>query len=173
MSTADVLLILWLNMASARVSRWVVLTLFSFTLSFSRSVAECVLIHLGGNAPGCRFRCIARSGEVDPLDHYWRNLCTLGGALAILATLAESNTSDTSMGYGANQPYNITLQDVPEMNKYLGPSSRFGDGDGSFWDRWLTTTGYFTNEGTYAKADIPTRSMYATGTVRREPNNIL
>lgn len=59
------------------------------------------------------------------------------------------------------------------MNKDLGPNSRFGDGDGSFWDRWLTTTGYFTNEGTYAKAELPTRSMYARGAVRREPNTIL
>lgn len=52
------------------------------------------------------------------------------------------------------------------MNKYLGPSSRFGDGDGSFWDRWLTTTGHFTDQGNYAKADMPSRSMYSTGVVR-------
>ena len=52
------------------------------------------------------------------------------------------------------------------MNKYLGPSSRFGDGDGSFWDRWLTTTGHFTAQGNYAKADMPSRSMYSTGVVR-------
>lgn len=52
------------------------------------------------------------------------------------------------------------------MNKYLGPSSRFGDGDGSFWDRWLTSTGHFTEQGDYSKADMPTRSMYATGMVR-------
>lgn len=57
-------------------------------------------------------------------------------------------------------------QDVPEMNKYLGPSSRFGDGDGSFWDRWLTTTGHFTEQEKYAKAEMPTRSMYASGVVR-------
>lgn len=57
-------------------------------------------------------------------------------------------------------------QDVPEMNKYLGPSSRFGDGDGSFWDRWLTTKGHFTEQGKYAKADMPTLSMYSSGVVR-------
>ena len=52
------------------------------------------------------------------------------------------------------------------MNKYLGPSSRFGDGDGSFWDRWLTTTGHFTEQGNYAKAEMPSQSMYSTGVVR-------
>lgn len=51
------------------------------------------------------------------------------------------------------------------MNKYLGPSSRFGDGDGSFWDRWLTSTGYFMPNGNYAKADMPSSSMYSHGTV--------
>lgn len=52
------------------------------------------------------------------------------------------------------------------MNKYLGPSSRFGDGDGSFWDRWLTTTGHFSEQGKYANADMPTHSMYSKGSVR-------
>lgn len=52
------------------------------------------------------------------------------------------------------------------MNKFLGPNSRFGDGDGSFWDRWLTTTGYFTEDGHYSKADMPKRSMYSHGTVK-------
>ncbi|CAN0284943.1 unnamed protein product [Ectocarpus sp. 6 AP-2014] len=66
---------------------------------------------------------------------------------------------------GATPAQAISLEDVPEMNKYLGPSSRFGDGDGSFWDRWLTTTGHFTEQGSYAKADMPTRSMYSTGVV--------
>eukprot|EP00903_Cladosiphon_okamuranus_P020889 g19182.t1 len=59
----------------------------------------------------------------------------------------------------------VCLEGVPEMNKYLGPCSRFGDGDGSFWDRWLTTTGHFTDQGNYAKADMPSRSMYSTGVV--------
>eukprot|EP00752_Nemacystus_decipiens_P013634 g12087.t1 len=66
---------------------------------------------------------------------------------------------------GANEIQRVCLEDVPEMNKYLGPSSRFGDGDGSFWDRWLTTTGHFTAQGNYAKADMPSRSMYSTGVV--------
>ena len=52
------------------------------------------------------------------------------------------------------------------MNKYLGPTSRFGDGDGSFWDRWLTTTGHFSEQGKYANADMPTHSMYSKGSVR-------
>ncbi|CAN0057207.1 unnamed protein product, partial [Sphacelaria rigidula] len=59
----------------------------------------------------------------------------------------------------------ICLEEVPEMNKYLGPTSRFGDGDGSFWDRWLTTTGYFTPSGKYTAAVMPGRSMYSRGTV--------
>lgn len=63
-------------------------------------------------------------------------------------------------------PVYTCLQDVPEMNKYLGPSSRFGDGDGSFWDRWLTTTGHFSEQGKYANADMPTHSMYSKGSVR-------
>ncbi|CAM9314633.1 unnamed protein product, partial [Ectocarpus fasciculatus] len=66
---------------------------------------------------------------------------------------------------GATLARAVSLEDVPEMNKYLGPSSRFGDGDGSFWDRWLTTTGHFTEQGNYAKADMPARSMYSTGVV--------
>lgn len=52
------------------------------------------------------------------------------------------------------------------MNKYLGPTSRFGDGDGSFWDRWLTTTGHFSEEGNYSNAGMPIRSMYSKGSVR-------
>lgn len=59
------------------------------------------------------------------------------------------------------------------MNKYLGPSSRFGDGDGSFWDRWLTTTGHFTEQGSYAKADMPNSSMYSTGVVRAIEMSVL
>jgi len=27
-----------------------------------------------------------------------------------------------------------------EFDERLGPRSRFGDGDGSFWDRWLVST---------------------------------
>lgn len=54
------------------------------------------------------------------------------------------------------------------MSRYLGPNSRFGDGDGSFWDRWLTTTGHFVNGGGgYAAAEMPSRSMYAKGAVSR------
>lgn len=29
--------------------------------------------------------------------------------------------------------------DAPELQRSLGPRSRFGDGDGSFWDKWINT----------------------------------
>lgn len=34
---------------------------------------------------------------------------------------------------------NITLQNIPEFQKSLGHRSRFGDGDGSFFDKWLNS----------------------------------
>ena len=36
----------------------------------------------------------------------------------------------------------------------LGPKSRFGDGDGSFWDTWLNTTGVETPNG-YLPSNLP------------------
>ncbi|CAM9396635.1 unnamed protein product [Pylaiella littoralis] len=67
--------------------------------------------------------------------------------------------------FKTKQSRRVSFEDTPEMNKYLGPSSRFGDGDGSYWDRWLTTTGHFTEQEKYAKADMPTCSMYSSGVV--------
>ena len=36
----------------------------------------------------------------------------------------------------------VSSSDLPyEFDKMLGPKSRFGDGDGSFWDRWVNRNG--------------------------------
>ncbi len=40
---------------------------------------------------------------------------------------------------GANTKTFIHLQNKPEFQSSLGAKSRFGDGDGSFFDRWLTS----------------------------------
>jgi hypothetical protein len=40
---------------------------------------------------------------------------------------------------GVNTATFLHLQNRPEFQPSLGAKSRFGDGDGSFFDRWLTT----------------------------------
>ncbi|KAJ8604810.1 hypothetical protein CTAYLR_001003 [Chrysophaeum taylorii] len=39
----------------------------------------------------------------------------------------------------------------------LGPRSRFSDGDGTFWDRWLNTTGCIDGGGNYIASTVPVR----------------
>jgi len=53
-------------------------------------------------------------------------------------------------------------------SRSLGPLSRFGDGDGSYWDRLMTTVGVpLAYKGTrvYATTKWPDRSSYAEGNV--------
>ncbi|GMI09133.1 hypothetical protein TrVE_jg12628 [Triparma verrucosa] len=52
----------------------------------------------------------------------------------------------------------MILEHQPE----LGPRSRFGDGDGTFWDRWVTNTGIHTKEG-YKPTPFPSESSFKQG----------
>jgi hypothetical protein len=49
----------------------------------------------------------------------------------------------------------LRLEGLPELNKMLGNMSRFGEGDGSYWDRWLNTTGY-SLQNVYHAGCMPT-----------------
>jgi hypothetical protein len=49
----------------------------------------------------------------------------------------------------------LRLEGLPELNKTLGNMSRFGEGDGSYWDRWLNTTGY-SKQNVYYAGCMPT-----------------
>ncbi|GMH46804.1 hypothetical protein TrLO_g5454 [Triparma laevis f. longispina] len=51
---------------------------------------------------------------------------------------------------------------VLEHQPELGPRSRFGDGDGTFWDRWVTTTGIQTKNG-YVPTPFPSESSFKQG----------
>ena len=43
-------------------------------------------------------------------------------------------------------------------SRKMGPRARFGDGDGGFWDRWLTDAGCSSGSGEYA---MPTNDVAA------------
>ncbi len=45
-----------------------------------------------------------------------------------------------------NKEYKPLHLDAPELQRSLGPRSRFGDGDGSFWDKWVI-------------AEVPTKGL--------------
>jgi hypothetical protein len=55
------------------------------------------------------------------------------------------------------------MESATEMRRECGPSSCFGDGDGTFWDRWLTTTGHFDKTVGYKVVSMPERSMHSWG----------
>lgn len=41
--------------------------------------------------------------------------------------------------YDGPNKYKPSIADgaVPEYSRSMGPRTRFGDGDGSFWDKWV------------------------------------
>lgn len=43
------------------------------------------------------------------------------------------------------------------IHRSLGPRSRFSDGDGTYWDRWLNTTGCLDGTGKYLTSSAPVR----------------
>lgn len=43
------------------------------------------------------------------------------------------------------------------IHRSLGPRSRFSDGDGTYWDRWLNTTGCLDGTGKYLTSNAPVR----------------
>lgn len=62
------------------------------------------------------------------------------------------------------------MEQLPELDRALGSMSRFGDGDGSYWDRWLNTTGYETrglslveggHSASYHESPMPTEVCLA------------
>ena len=57
---------------------------------------------------------------------------------------------------------NLKSYMVLEHQPELGPRSRFGDGDGTFWDRWMTTTGIKTKDG-YKSTPFPDQSSFKQG----------
>lgn len=66
------------------------------------------------------------------------------------AALAEVKARLAARGVLDEQP---TAEDPrPESVRDLGPRSLFSEGDGSFWDRWLTTTGCVDGDGSYVRS---------------------
>ena len=49
----------------------------------------------------------------------------------------------------------LKLQQHPEFQKELGVRSRFGDGDGSFFDLWLSSGGEYRSKQKYDSAGLP------------------
>lgn len=49
----------------------------------------------------------------------------------------------------------LKLQQHPEFQKELGVRSRFGDGDGSFFDLWLSSGGEYCSKQKYDSAGLP------------------
>jgi hypothetical protein len=57
----------------------------------------------------------------------------------------------------------LKLQDLPECQKELGIRSRFGDGDGSFFDLWLNSGGAMASKQKYDSGGLPVVRLVRKG----------
>ncbi|CAM9413284.1 unnamed protein product, partial [Phaeothamnion confervicola] len=88
-----------------------------------------------------------------------------GGAYAAAAVAAAAASAARSNEDDPAESSFGGIEMAPELGKALGSCSRFGDGDGSYWDRWLTTASYGVQGGRQRPTQMPTKSSYSTGTV--------
>jgi hypothetical protein len=56
----------------------------------------------------------------------------------------------------------LKFQDLPECQRELGVRSRFGDGDGSFFDLWLNSGGALASKQKFDSAGLPVARYLAT-----------
>lgn len=87
------------------------------------------------------------------------------GKSATVRDLVSPYVQDKKTSYSHGKRLQGKRRLILEHQRQLGPNSRFGDGDGTFWDRWLTTTGLHTKAKGYVPGTFPKDSSFQEGSV--------